>query len=328
MAATLALLTALTSCHAATPWRGIIKVAIVAPYSGPVTSPGQSLLIGARLAESEINAAGGVDGYRVLLIAPDERQASTPSEVATDPLVMAVIGQLLPDDTGAVATYRRAGIVWLAAEPVAPGDGVYPMVATTRSYYSALDREIGASGVGTGGVVTDPAVACQGASGRDAGIVVIGNVEAFCGGHPDRLAAILADPPTGGRVICVAAWCGAPELAAWANGRPYDYVVPVAEPASSVDWRSFVAATGGAARVETDAAIGDDGVHLVADALRRAIARGQVNRQAIAEEMAATRYHGLLGQYDGAGSVAPVTEVRREAGSFPGQLMFRVEGQP
>ena len=317
----------LTACHAVTSWRGIIKVAVVAPYSGPVTSPGQSMLVGARLAESEINASGGVDGYRILLIAPDERQPSTPMDVAEDPSVMAVVGHLIPDDGDAAETYRRAGIVWLAAEPVAPGDDIYPMVASADSFYAVLDRYLYANGTAPGGSSADPSRECRFAASTVDGVVMAGNVEALCGNRPDQAATILADSSTARRLICVAAWCDAPELAAWTNGRPYDYVVPVATPASSPAWSAFVAKTGGSARVETGAAIGYDGVHLVAEALQRAIAGGSLNRQTVAREMYATRYRGLLGAYDGHGAQAPVIEVRHDAGSYPGQLLFRVEDQ-
>jgi len=286
------------------------------------------MLIGARLAESEINAAGGVDGYRVLLIVPDERQPSTPMDVAEDPSVMAVIGHLIPDDAEAAKAYRRAGIVWLAAEPVARGDDVYPMVASADSFYSALDRYLYANGAAPGGTSADPSRACRLASSGGNGVVVAGNVEALCGIRPDRAATILADSPAAQRLVCVAAWCDSDELVAWANGRPYDYVVPVAWPASSAAWNAFVAKTGGSARVETAAALGYDGVHLVAEALQRAIARGSLNRQTVAREMSATRYRGLLGAYGGNGAQTPVIEVRHDAGSYPGQLLFRVEGQP
>lgn len=125
----------LSACHAETPWRGIIKVAIVAPYSGPLATEGQSMLAGARLAEGEINTAGGVDGYRILLVAPDEGLPSTPASIVEDPAIEAVVGHLLSDGQKAGETYRKAGLVWLATEPVEPADGVYPMVGTPDAHF-------------------------------------------------------------------------------------------------------------------------------------------------------------------------------------------------
>ncbi len=318
----------LAACRGQTPWRGIIKVAIVAPYSGPLTADGQSMLAGARLAEEEIDAAGGVDGYRILLIAPDEQLASTPADIVEDPAVLAVVGQLWTDSTDAVATYHKAGMVWLAAGPVAPGPGVYRMVASPETYYSALDRYLRRNGQTRGEADVDPALSCEQA--RDAGqsIIVVGDVEAVCGDAPAPAATELARNASAQQLICIAPWCDSPEVTAWADHQPYDYVAPVAAPPASAAWSSFVARIGGLARVQPYAAVGYDGVKLVAMAFQRAIDRGSLNRSAVAEEMSATRYHGLLGPYGPNGALMPAAEVRHVTGTYPGDLLFRVEDQP
>jgi branched-chain amino acid transport system substrate-binding protein len=106
---------------AAPTWRGIIKVGVVASYSGAAPTDGLSLLAGARLAADDLNRAGGVGGYRLEIVAPDEANPSSPRDLAVDPDVIGVVGHLGPDGRAASDVYREAGLAWLAAEPVDPG---------------------------------------------------------------------------------------------------------------------------------------------------------------------------------------------------------------
>ncbi len=105
----------------------------MAPFSGPTPTNGLDLLQGARLAADEINQSGGAAGHRIELLAVDELNPTAAADVVADPDVVAVVGHLLPGWPAAAATYRAAGLAWLAAEPVAAEESgpsmVYPLVA-------------------------------------------------------------------------------------------------------------------------------------------------------------------------------------------------------
>lgn len=86
----------LTACDA----RGVdpvLKIGLVAPFEGEQRTIGYGVLYSARLAVREINAAGGVGGYRLNLVAYDD--STYPSEAQSvaealiiDPDIIAVIG--------------------------------------------------------------------------------------------------------------------------------------------------------------------------------------------------------------------------------------------
>ncbi len=84
----------------------VLKIGLVAPFEGEQRGIGYDVLYSARLAVREINAAGGVDGYRLNLVAYDD--STYPSEAESvaealivDPAVIAVLGHWQPQTNAA-----------------------------------------------------------------------------------------------------------------------------------------------------------------------------------------------------------------------------------
>lgn len=118
----------LTACHSVDP---VVKVALVAPFEGRHRAVGYDVLYSARLAVREINAAGGINGTRVALVALDdsgnpEFAAATADSLIIDPAVVAVVGHWLPETTAvAHPRYVDDGLAFFAGgEP--PFDGTDP----------------------------------------------------------------------------------------------------------------------------------------------------------------------------------------------------------
>jgi ABC-type branched-subunit amino acid transport system substrate-binding protein len=65
------LLCVLTACVPALP--RVIKIGLAAPFEGRYRSIGYDAIYAARLAVREINAAGGVNGWQLELVAYDDR---------------------------------------------------------------------------------------------------------------------------------------------------------------------------------------------------------------------------------------------------------------
>jgi ABC-type branched-subunit amino acid transport system substrate-binding protein len=101
---TLLFLTLLTAgCASTDP---VIKVGLVAPFEGRYREVGYDAIYSARLAVREINEAGGIGGYRVVLVALDDssdpelaRQAA--ASLVVDPGVVAVAGHWIPETSAA-----------------------------------------------------------------------------------------------------------------------------------------------------------------------------------------------------------------------------------
>lgn len=108
------LVTLSASC---TSWSipGTVKIALVAPFEGYYRATGYDAIYAARLAVREINAAGGIRGWRLELVAYDDRgelelaQRSAQS-VTMDPEILAVLGHYL------TATTVTAGEVYVEAQ--------------------------------------------------------------------------------------------------------------------------------------------------------------------------------------------------------------------
>jgi branched-chain amino acid transport system substrate-binding protein len=76
---------AVTSCSAAPKPKGEVVVYVAAPLSGWQADGGQTVLGGVRLMAERINAAGGLLGYRVKVVAmDDEADSDVATAVATD----------------------------------------------------------------------------------------------------------------------------------------------------------------------------------------------------------------------------------------------------
>lgn len=106
-----------TACASVAP---VVKIGLVAPFEGAQRAIGYDVIFSARMAVQEINAAGGINGIRVALVALDDRgNAKLASDAAAalviDPGVVAVVGHWQPETTTiAAAHYAAAGMPFLS----------------------------------------------------------------------------------------------------------------------------------------------------------------------------------------------------------------------
>jgi ABC-type branched-subunit amino acid transport system substrate-binding protein len=106
-------LVALAGCTTSPP---AIKIGLVAPFEGRHRSIGYDAVYSARMAIREINAAGGIGGRPVALVALDDRgelelARQTAATLAVDPAVMVVVGHFLPETTAAASNvYSGRGL--------------------------------------------------------------------------------------------------------------------------------------------------------------------------------------------------------------------------
>jgi len=105
-----------SSCAALGSTKPIVKIGLVAPFEGLYRHLGYDVLYAVKLAVRERNAAGGVGGYMVELVALDDSNdpAQAPLQarkMIVDPDIMGVIGHL-SDETAlaALGEYHRAGL--------------------------------------------------------------------------------------------------------------------------------------------------------------------------------------------------------------------------
>jgi hypothetical protein len=116
-----------SACRSVDP---VVKVGLVAPFEGRHRDIGYDVLYGARLAVRQLNAAGGIDGTRVALVALDdsgnpEFAAATADSLIVDPNVVAVVGNWLPETTAVAGPhYAENGLAFLAGgdDPFLPVD--------------------------------------------------------------------------------------------------------------------------------------------------------------------------------------------------------------
>ncbi len=96
-----------------------VKIGLVAPFEGHYRDIGYDAIYAARLAVREINAAGGVAGLKLVLVAYDDRAdphmaQNAARNLVIDPEVVAVIGHYRPESTAAAASvYTQAHMPWI-----------------------------------------------------------------------------------------------------------------------------------------------------------------------------------------------------------------------
>jgi len=114
----------LTACTTVKLTRPVVKIGLVAPFEGRYRYVGYDAIYAARLALREANAAGGVGGYNVTLVAYDDHGTvsgalTAACNLAQDPDVVAVIGHFRDETTGAARTvYDEAGLPLVVAGTV------------------------------------------------------------------------------------------------------------------------------------------------------------------------------------------------------------------
>lgn len=103
----------LTGCAVTRP---TLKIGLVAPFEGRYRQVSYEVIFAVRLAVREVNAAGGVAGHTVELVALDDqgdpaRALEQARKLALDPQVKLVLGHWLTATTQAAAPeYARLGL--------------------------------------------------------------------------------------------------------------------------------------------------------------------------------------------------------------------------
>lgn len=116
----------LVSCAFPGTVRPTVKIGLVAPFEGRYRYVGYDVIYAVRLAVREANAAGGVGGYSIELVAYDD--AADPMmaleqarKLSIDPEVIVAIGHFrFGTTTAAMDAYAKAGIPLLSPGLVAP----------------------------------------------------------------------------------------------------------------------------------------------------------------------------------------------------------------
>ncbi len=134
----LGLLAVASACQStpAQEFRGVVKIGLVAPFSGPEWSAGYEALFAVRAAINRWNLEDRGRGLRADLVAEDDRSTAEfgrlqAEKLASDPRIVATIGHpSWASLSAAVPVYRQAGLAlvnyWV---PAVPTDGpVYYLV--------------------------------------------------------------------------------------------------------------------------------------------------------------------------------------------------------
>ncbi len=106
--------------------RPTVKIGLVAPFEGRYRYIGYDVIYAVRLALREANAAGGVGGYSVELVAYDDgadpaMAVEQARKLAADPAVVAAIGHFREETTAAALNaYAEASIPMVAPVVLAP----------------------------------------------------------------------------------------------------------------------------------------------------------------------------------------------------------------
>ena len=102
----------------------VVRIGLVAPFEGRFREIGYDVIYAARLAIREWNGRGGVQGYRVELVALDdggdpELAARAAQRLALDPMVVGVVGHWLEEATAvARPVYQEARMPLIATDEV------------------------------------------------------------------------------------------------------------------------------------------------------------------------------------------------------------------
>jgi ABC-type branched-subunit amino acid transport system substrate-binding protein len=108
----------------------VVKIGLVAPFEGQHRPVGYDVIYSARLAVREINAVGGIGGYRIALAALDDSgapdlAAAAAGSLVIDPAVVVAIGHWLTATTQAGLAVYHAGslpVVTTSQRPFRPAD--------------------------------------------------------------------------------------------------------------------------------------------------------------------------------------------------------------
>ena len=85
----------------------VIKIGLVAPFEGALRVVGYDVIYSARLAVREVNAKGGINGYRIALVAYDDGSyapsaVNVADSLVIDPAIIGVVGHWSAESNKAV----------------------------------------------------------------------------------------------------------------------------------------------------------------------------------------------------------------------------------
>ncbi|MHB8681870.1 MAG: ABC transporter substrate-binding protein [Acidimicrobiales bacterium] len=284
---------------------GSLVVGIEVATTGPAAAVGRDVLRGAQLAASRIDAAGGVLGRRLTVVAADDNGTVLAVHRAVDKLLaaspIAVIGSIYPALAAAAdPLLRAAGIPEVrVSEGGAPGGGVSVAWTDDQLVVTEASEVVNVLHASSAAAVVDPAAAqivpallkLLDHAGVSTPAVTLGTsgdpaplLDALEAGRPDVLllaaddqtAAKLLDvapPPSGSRCLVVGSPIGAPVSAAGgclAVGLP----PPPDLPGGAAYVSAYLHAYGSATSPGALGALAYDAVSLVADAAGRAGSAG------------------------------------------------------
>ncbi len=143
----------LSACLPA-PTPPVLKIGLVAPFEGRYRSVGYDAVYAARLAVREINAAGGVGGYALALVAFDDGGTVEGAEAAArallvDEAVVAVLGHYRPlSSAAAQPLYGEGGLPFLSIGALLPtAAGTWQLMPSPTAFAEALVEATGKEGM-------------------------------------------------------------------------------------------------------------------------------------------------------------------------------------
>ncbi|MEA3396601.1 MAG: ABC transporter substrate-binding protein [Chloroflexota bacterium] len=203
----------------------VLKIGLVAPFEGRYRYVGYDAIYAARLAVREINERGGAGGYRLELVAYDDRgdaelAHTAAHNLAVDPAVVAVLGHYRQESTLAAQT------IYAAAELPLLAIGAWPAATSAAVFSLAPSPERLAAGMWEAAAAPDAALVAVWGTGPPAAalesVLVEHGAQQSPGDSllPELLFSLLPPHVTGERLVEWRAqgWrgllAGGPELAA------------------------------------------------------------------------------------------------------------------
>lgn len=287
-------LSILAGCYGTTP--PVVKLGLIAPFEELHRDDGYAALHAVRLAVDQRNAAGGVAGYRVALVAlndnarPDDaRQAA--ANLGVDRDVLGVIGPLQGAAAQAAGpALAQRGLPWITLASLAPSQltAGFALEATPADLVARAGQALAAGGVS--GPVATTADAALDTAGL-AGLVWLGDA---AGGAQlaQRLppeTSLIGGPELGSPVFAGRAGA-AVNGAQWLSAGPAQAALPA----------EFVAAYQSLAGAppSPQAVLAYDAANLLLDAMAQAGQQGALTREAVQaalQTLGAAGWQGLSG---------------------------------
>ncbi len=312
----------------------IVKVGLVAPFEGLYRPLGYEVLYAVKLAIRERNAAGGVAGYMVELVALNDDNdpvmaAQRAREMAVDRDVVGVIGHFSNLTTlAALEEYRQAGLALIttAATADAVTESGYPNVYRLCARNDCLGQEAAryaVTGLGARRLAIvrgqDDVAAAFAATAARLGASVVSDVGANQADWVEQMAAhdpdlifFTSDAVEGASLIIQARQRGVEALfmgaSDWGSPKLTQIGGTAAEGVFYVTGAPALEEIGGAAAFAAayealagqppgpQAILAYDATGVLLAAMARAIAaEGQPSRTAVAAQLAKTHFEGLTG---------------------------------